>query len=307
MPAVKGQTSGNYVRSWTLAARPLTLTASATPVLIGTALAATQGPIDWLLFSLALVGAVLIQVGTNLADEYIDHRRTGGAAKFPAPHKVIQRGLLAPRAVLAGAVLSFAVSAAMGLYIVSQVGWPILLVGILSILAGYLHSSGPFPLGHWALGELTVFLFMGVVIVMASYFVQAQEITWPGFWSSLPIAFLVTAILQCNNLRDVDEDRSEGKHTLVTLLGARAGRWVYAVLVLGAYLVLVAAVLAGVTPKLAILGLAPLPWALSLVQRLWQATARPHFNAVLMGSARLHLATGLLIALGISLHSLLAR
>ncbi|MBI2166369.1 MAG: UbiA family prenyltransferase [Chloroflexi bacterium] len=186
------------IRSWALAARPLTLTASATPVLVGTALAATQGPIDWLLFSLALVGAVLIQAGTNLADEYIDHRRTGGAAKFPAPHKVIQRGLLAPRAVLAGAVLSFAVSAAMGLYIVSQVGWPILLVGILSILAGYLHSSGPFPLGHWALGELTVFLFMGVVIVMASYFVQAQEITWPGFWSSLPIAFLVTAILQCN-------------------------------------------------------------------------------------------------------------
>ena len=302
---MKSPSQINHLHRWVIAARPPTLTAAATPVLIGSALAAVAVDINWLLFVFAFTGAVLIQIGTNLADEYTDHRRSGGVAKFPAPHKVIQIGLLSERAVIAGTVLSFAISGSIGLYIVSQVGWPILLVGIFSMLAGYLHSSGPFPLGDRALGELTVFIFMGPLIVMASYYVQVQQVSWPVFWSSLPIAMLVTSILQCNNLRDEDEDRKEGKHTLVTILGTPAGHWIYVALLLGAYISLVSTVGASMTPTLALISLASLPWVLPLIRQIWQAKARPDFNRVLLGTVKLHLGAGLLMALGISIHAVL--
>jgi len=292
-----------HLQSWLLAARPLTLTASATPVLIGAALAAEKGPLDWSLFALAFCGAVLIQVGANLADEYTDHRRSGGVPKFPAPHKVIQRGLLSERAVLWGAHVSFALATAMGLYIVSEVGWPILVVGIFSLLAGYLHSSGPFPLGDRALGLPTVFVFMGPVIVMSSYYVQVQQVTWSLFWASAPIGLLVTAILQANDLRDLDEDRRSGKRTLTTILGAKVGRLAYLLLLDGAYLSLLAVARYGELPSPSLLAWLTFPWALSLVRRLEKAEARPALNEVMLGAARLHLATGLLMALGIALHA----
>lgn len=302
---MKPRSLRNDLHSWLLASRPITLSASAVPVLLGTALASLAVHVNWLLFSLAFTGAVLIQVGTNLADEYTDHRRGAGGVKFPAPHKVIQLGLLSERAVLRGAILCFAISSGMGLYIVSQVGWPILVAGVLSLLAGYLYSSGPLPLGKWGLGELTVFLFMGPLIVMASSYVQVRELTWPLFWASVPIGMLVTAILQCNNLRDLDEDRVEEKHTLVTLLGAPVGRWTYVALLLGAYVALGINVVTGVMPWPALIALGSLPWALLWTRRLWAARARPALNGVLVGTAKLHLGAGLLMALGVSLHTAL--
>lgn len=297
----------NDLRVWVLAARPVTLTASLVPVLLGTALVAEAVEIDWLLFTLAVLGAGAIQVGTNLADEYVDHRGSRASAKFPAPHKVIQRGLLSERAVLLGTALCFAAGAGMGLYIVSRAGWPILVAGIFSLLAGYLYSSGPFPLGKWGLGEVTVFVFMGPLIVMASYYVQVQELTWRLFWASVPIGLLVAAILQGNNLRDLDEDRAEGKHTLVTMFGARPGRWTYAALLVGAYVALAVNIGTRVMPPSSLIAMASLPWALLWVRRLWAAKARPDFNRVLVGTAKLHLVAGLLMALGVSLQVATSR
>ncbi|MBI4338362.1 MAG: 1,4-dihydroxy-2-naphthoate octaprenyltransferase [Chloroflexi bacterium] len=296
-----------YLRVWTLATRPVTLTAAAVPVLVGTALAARVAPLEWPLFVLAFLGSVLIQVGTNLTDEYTDHRARGGLPKYPAPHKVIARGLLSQRAVLWGTVTSFGLSTAMGLYIVSQVGWPILAVGVLSSMAGYLHSSGPFPLGHHLLGEITVFLFMGPLIVMSAYFVQTQQLTWEVFWASVPVAFLVTAILQCNNLRDREDDRAEGKRTFATLLPVAAGPWLYAWLVFLAYAVLVVDAMAGAVPWYALAALASMPLAFRQVRRLALARARPQFNQALEGTARLHMMAGLLLAAGIAADAILKR
>ncbi len=270
-------------------------------MLLGTSLAAVVVEINWLLFSLAFTGAVTIQVGTNLADEYTDHHSGKASAKFPAPHKVIQRSMLSERAVLLGTALCFAVSAGIGLYIVSRVGWPILVAGIFSLLAGYLYSSGPFPLGKWGLGEITVFLFMGPLIVMASYYVQVQDLTWGVFWASVPIGLLVTAILQANNLRDVEEDRAAGKYTFATIFGSSPGRWTYAALLVGAYMALAINVGTGVMPSLALVAMASLPWALFWVHRLWEAKARPDFSRVLEGTAKLHMGAGLLMALGVSM------
>ena len=189
----------------------------------------------------------------------------------------------------------------------SQVGWPILVAGVFSLLAGYLYSSGPFPLGKWGLGEVTVFMFMGPLIVMSSYYVQVQELTWRLFWASVPIGFLVTAILQCNNLRDLEEDRAEGKHTMVTIFGARPGRWTSAALLLGAYAALAINAGTRVMPPLVLIAMASLPWALIWVRRLWAAKARPDFNRVLVGTAKLHLVAGLLMALGVSLQVVTGR
>ena len=284
-----------------LAARPATLTASATPVLLGSALAAQVVHLEWVLFMLSLTGAVLIQIGTNLADEYTDHRKSGSSGKYPVPHKVIQRGLLTEQAVLVGMVVCFTLSTGIGLYIVSQVGWPILVVGVVSLLIGYVYSSGPFPLGNWALSEVIVFIFMGPVIVMASYYVQVQELTWPLFWASVPVGLLVVAILQVNNLRDIDEDRVEGKYTLASIFGQRRAQWMYAALVFGAYVALISCIVTGVLPALALMGLASLPWALVFVRRLLSAAERQMFNRILLGTARLHMSTGLLMSLGLAL------
>ena len=185
--------TSSTVRAWFWAVRPFSLGASAVPVSVGSALAAPNmaalgESLDWLLFAFALMGSVLIQVGTNLTDEYTDHRSGGVSAKYSAPHKVIQRGLLSERAVLLGIIATFGGGAALGLYIVSQVGWPILAVGAASVLAAYLYSAGPYPLGKLGLGEATVFLFMGPVMVMAAYYVQTGELSWAALWISLPVA-----------------------------------------------------------------------------------------------------------------------
>ena len=288
----------SYSRTWFWASRPFSLSAAAVPVLVGSALAAEDVRFNWLLFSFVLVGSIAIQIGTNLTDEYTDHRRGGG--KYPAPHKVLQRGLLSEREVLFGCILCFLIGIGMGLYIVSQVGWPILAVGLASVAVAVFYSAGPLPLGDIGVGEVTVFFFMGPLMVLASYYVQTETITWPVFWASLPVAFLVTAILQCNNLRDVDEDRRNGKRTFVTMIGPDAGRWVYAGMLAGSYVSLVATVATGLLPLPALTGLASLPWALAVLSRVWKGRERREMSMALVNTAKLHARAGVLFAAGLT-------
>ncbi|MEK9659744.1 MAG: 1,4-dihydroxy-2-naphthoate octaprenyltransferase [Chloroflexota bacterium] len=287
--------------SWFWAVRPFSLSASVTPVLVGTALAALDEPTRWGLFLLALTGSLAIQVGTNLTDEYADHRRHGGAGKLLAPHKVIQRGALSERAVLVGLLTAFGYGTVAGLVIVVAVGWPILAVGAASVAVAYLYAGGPRPLGTLGLGAPVVFVFMGPLMVMAAYYVQVPQITLAGLLASLPVAFIVTAILHLNDLRDMSEDAQVGKHSVPRWIGYRASRWVYAALVLGAYVVIAALPAAGVLPGWSLLGLAPLPWAVDAVRKLWRAAERPAMNRLMVRSAKLHGWTGVCLALGLTL------
>ncbi len=289
------------LQAWFWATRPFSLSASVAPVLVGSSLALSVRGMDWLLFALTLTASIAIQVGTNFTDEYSDHRHHGDMGqKFLAPHKVIQRGLLSERAVLAGMVAVFGYGTAAGLFIVSQTGWPILAIGFVSVVVAYLYSGGPKPIGTLGLGEPFVFLFMGPIMVMGSYYVQVELVTLTALLVSLPVAFIVTAVLHCNNLRDVTEDRAVGKLSLAGLIGPTPSLWAYAGLLAAAYGTVLALGASGSVTAWVLLGLLPAPWAYGAVRQLFAAGDQPAMNQVMVRSAKLHGWTGLMLATGLA-------
>ena len=225
----------NPLRLWALAARPRTLPAAVAPVLVGSSLALAQDEFHPLRFAAALVGSVFIQIGTNLANDYSDARRGADTEDRLGPVRVTAGGLLPPRRVLVGTYVAFGVAVAAGIYLAAVAGWELLVVGALSIAAGVLYTGGPRPYGYAGLGELFVFLFFGVVAVVGSYYVQAEELRWEAFALSLPVGLLAAAILVVNNVRDVDTDRRAGKRTLAVKLGRERARLLFAAVLLLAF------------------------------------------------------------------------
>lgn len=294
----------SQLMSWFWATRPFSLSASVAPVLVGSAHAAAVVRFDGPLFAIALTASMAIQIGTNLTDEYSDHRKHGGEGKLLAPHKVIQRGLLSEQAVLIGIIAVFGYGIVGGLVIVSQTGWPILAIGLASVAAAYLYAGGPFPLGNYGLGEPVVFVFMGPVMVMGAYYVQAQDLTWSAFVISLPVAFIVTAILHCNNLRDISEDQVVGKSSIAAAIGVQPSRWFYAALLGAAYASIAVAGVTGTVSAWALIGLAPAPFAFDAVRKLFVAEDRPAMNRIMVRSAKVHGWTGVALAAGLMTASL---
>ena len=211
----------SHLRLWLLAARPRTLPAAIAPVLVGTALAGSEGTFRVLPFVAALVGSVFIQIGTNLSNDYSDARRGADTEDRLGPVRVTAGGLMPPRRVLVGTYVAFGVAVAAGLYLAAVSGWQLLVVGAASILAGVLYTGGPRPYGYEGLGELFVFLFFGVVAVAGSYFVQTEELRWEAVALGVPVGLLAAAILVVNNVRDIDTDRRADKRTLAVKLGQR--------------------------------------------------------------------------------------
>ena len=281
---------------WFQAIRPFTLSAAVVPVLVGSTLAVESGAFHAFLFILVLIGSVLVQCGTNLTDEYADHDADTAQHKVQAPYKVIARGLLTPAAVLRGALTCFGLATLIGVYLVTQTGWPLAVVCLASVGVAYCYSAGPLPLGNVALGEPLVFVFMGPVMVLGSFYVQTQTLTWPAVWLSLPVACLVTAILIANNLRDANEDRHSGKMTLVHLWGRQPVALLYCALLLIAFASIAMLVLTrlGSWPWLAPLLI--LPQAIAVARKVWQSTERPDLHQAMRGTAQLHLRFGLLLS-----------
>src|SRR6195256_5725585 len=224
------------IRIWLMAARIRTLPAAIAPVLVGTALAGWQHIFHPLRFVAALVGAIFIQVGTNLSNDYSDARRGADAADRLGPFRVTAGGLVPPSQVLVATYVSFGVAVLAGVYLVVVAGWQLLLVGGASILAGVLYTGGPKPYGYEGLGEVFVFLFFGVVAVAGSYFVQVKHLSWEAFALAVPVGLLASAILVVNNVFDSDSDRRAGKRTLAVRLGRARTRTMFAAIVYLAYL-----------------------------------------------------------------------
>lgn len=219
---------------WIEAARPKTLTAAAAPVLIGIGLAVAAGGFRAAPALAALVGALLIQVGTNFANDYYDFVRGGDTAERVGPRRVTQAGLIEPAAVRAAMVVTFGAAIILGTYLIWVGGWPILIVGILSVLSGWAYTGGPFPLAYNGLGDVFVLVFFGPVAVAGTVWVQTLHFSHEAVVAGLGIGALATAILVANNLRDLPTDRAAGKRTLPVLLGRSVGRLEYTVLVVAA-------------------------------------------------------------------------
>ena len=287
---------------WYRAIRPFSLSAAVVPVLVGSTLATQYGVFDWFLFFLVLLGSLLVQCGTNLTDEYADHHPGRDTAhKVQAPYKVIALGLLTSAAVRRGAMTCFGLAALIGVYLVARTSWPLALICLASVGVAYGYSAGPLPLGNLGLGEALVFVFMGPVMVLGSFYVQVQKLSWAAVWLSLPVACLVTAILVANNLRDAEEDRHSGKRTLVALWGHQPVAWLFCLLVLVAFGTLPILALWGVVPWVGVLPflvLLPQSWRLTSLVR--HGTERPVLHQALRGTAQLHLRFGLLLALAVS-------
>ncbi len=222
-------------RLWLHAARPRTLPAAAAPVFIGAGLAALRGGFATLPVLAALGGALLIQIATNLANDYYDFVRGGDTDDRVGPVRVTQAGLVEPAAVKRAMALVLAAAFAVGIYLVSVGGWPVVWIGLASLVCAVAYTGGPFPLAYHGLGDVFVFVFFGLVAVGGTVWVQT--LTWPAeaLWAGAGVGALSTAILVVNNLRDIPTDRVAGKRTLAVRIGARASKAQYVgLLLLGA-------------------------------------------------------------------------
>jgi 1,4-dihydroxy-2-naphthoate octaprenyltransferase len=284
------------VRPWLAAARPRTLPAAIVPVVVGLALAARSGPIDVPVALVTLVAAVLIQVGTNLANDYYDFVAGADTSERLGPPRITQAGLAAPAVVRCAAFAVLAAAAVAGLVLVAVGGWPILLIGVASLLAAVAYTGGPWPLAYHGLGDVFVFVFFGVVAVNGTVWLQHGHVGWLSLLVSLPVGCLATAILVVNNLRDLPTDARAGKRTLAVRIGAAATRRQHACLVAAPFVV--AAGLAVMLGAPVLLVLVALPLAIGEVRALARRSGA-ELNASLAGTARLHLVFGVLFALGL--------
>ncbi len=295
-------------RIWWRLARPFSLTASIVPVLVGTAVAIAEGGFRSVqLFLAMLVASVLIQIATNMFNEYYDYRRGLDTPQTVGIAGAIVSGRVPPIAVFAAAISCFFVALMLGIFIVLNSSTSVLFWGMASALAGYSYTGGPLPIAYTPFGEATVGFFMGPVIVGLAAFIQTGALTPAALWASLPVGCLVAAILLANNIRDIVADTRAGRHTIPITLGRGAGIGIFALLLGGAYAGVIVAVLLRVLPVTALLPLATIPIPPRLV-RLFRGTEDPRtLNAGVRGAAALHGRFGVLLALGIALAPVLAR
>lgn len=287
-------------RAWLIASRPRTLPAAVAPVVVGTALAIHDGTFKPLAALAALLAALLIQIGSNFANDLGDYLRGTDARDRVGPTRVTTAGLLTPRQVESGMVVVFGLAALCGVYLIILGGWPILLVGVLSIAAAIAYTAGPLPFGYYGLGDLGTFVFFGLIAVGGTYYVQAHTLT-PAVWlGGVALGCLVTAILVVNNVRDADSDRAAGKRTLAVLLGRRGARIEYLVLLAIAYAVpLILWLALGYRPGV-LLAWLTLPLAYRQARAVFTILG-PALNRTLAGTAQLAVAYAVALAVGMLL------
>jgi 1,4-dihydroxy-2-naphthoate polyprenyltransferase len=233
-----------------------------------------------------------------MVNDYYDDQKGADTQDSLGPSGVIQQGLLKPRQVLTGGIALFLLGSAIGLYLTYISGPFILILGILSVAAGFFYTAGPAALAYIGLGELTAFMFMGPVMVLGTYYVQARTADVRVFLLSLPIAFLVSAILHANNLRDIEGDRSLGKRTLATLIGRTWGNREYYALLGAAYASVLLLVLARQAPIWTLLVFLTVPTALNNAQRAMTNVEPRALNLVIRRTANLHARFGQLMVVG---------
>ena len=286
------------VATWLAAARPKTLPAAVVPVAVGTACAEASGGVAWGPALAALAGALAIQIGTNFANDVFDAEKGADGPDRLGPVRAVSSGLVTAAAMKRAMIAAFAVATAFGVYLAWLGGWPVVAIGLASIVSGIAYTGGPWPLGYHGLGDVFVMVFFGFVAVCGTAYVQVGHVPCVALWAALPVGALATAILVVNNLRDREQDARAGKRTLAVRLGRRGALLEYVGLLAAAYAVPFGlAVSSG--RLLLLLPCATGPVAVARVRALAGAVTGPEYNACLAATGALMMAHGVLFAVAL--------
>jgi len=286
------------IKIWITASRPKTLWAAFSPVIIGTAMAYGEGKVHWLAAVLAAVGAILIQIGTNFSNDYYDYFRGADKKERLGPLRVTQAGLVKPETMKRATILVFSLAFASGIYLIYRGGWPVLIIGLLSILFGILYTAGPYPLGYNGLGDIFVLIFFGLVAVGGTYYVQALEINSLVLLAGLSPGLFSTAILTVNNLRDIASDKQAGKKTLAVRFGEDFARLEYLFSVLMACLIPIILFFITDSHLYALAASLVFLAAIPPIRIIYEQKPGKIFNQVLATTGRLLLLYSLLFSIG---------
>ncbi|MFC7372722.1 1,4-dihydroxy-2-naphthoate octaprenyltransferase [Fictibacillus iocasae] len=278
--------------------RPISLTASIIPVLFGTILASQWIDISYFVLFLTLLGAVSLQCGTNLVNDYFDHKKGADLPGSLSPSGVIDRGEMTPRQVYVTGLVFFAISIVSGLYLTALAGLEILYMGIPALLVGYFYTATRFALAYNGLGEIASGSMLGILAVVGSYFTQTHMMSFDVALAALPNAFLVMAILHGNNLRDLETDKKINKITIAGLIGKKWARFEYYFLMIGAYVALALLVAELLLPYWSLIAALTLPIAVKAINIVSSTWEPEKLNGVLGLTAMLHLSFGVLLCIG---------
>ncbi len=292
---------------WVRAVRPFAYSASLIPVALGGLWAFREGPIDWINFALAIIAGMLFHTGTNLINDYYDFKSGVDREGTLGSSGVLVAKLMPPRQILQGGIVAFILGCLLGFYLVSQAGWPILLLGIIGFLGGFFYTASPFSYKYQALGEIGVFIMMGVLMVLGGYLVQNRPFNWEVILFSLPIAFLVAAILHANDIRDITDDRAARIRTMAILMGRGSAGILYDVMIIAAYAVVALMVALQMLSPWALLVLLTLPLGVKNIKTIHQAQGEKPASLAMMdvATAQLHLSFGVLLCVGMLLARLM--
>jgi 1,4-dihydroxy-2-naphthoate octaprenyltransferase len=289
-------------------ARPFSFTASTVPVAVGGALAGVEGLFDWTLFLVSLVAGVLLHIGTNVTNEVYDVRKGVDTIVSPRASHAIVKGRITDREAYVLAVASFAVAFALGLYLVSVRGWPVVALGLAGLIGGYTYTAPPFQYKFSPYGIPLVFMLMGPLMVVGSFYVITGTVSWSALAISIPVGFLVAAILHGNEGRDISEDARAGARTFSVRMGRQAAHWLYIALVVGAYIALTGAVLANLLPTWTLLAILSLPLLVRQIRSAeFGASGQQRAIAMIdLQTAQLHAAFGYLMVVGLIIAAIAA-
>lgn len=291
----------SQIKKWLIAVRPFAYSASVIPVVLGTVLACLEGSFDLLLFALALLSSVLLHTGTNLVNDSFDFIKGVDTPTSFGSSKMITGGVLTSTQVHRAGILCFCLATLIGLFLVIKIGMTILILGILGILGGYCYTAKPFQYKYHALGDFFVFFLMGPLMVWGAYFVQTQTYRLYPLIFSLPVGFLVAAILVSNNIRDIEHDSRVGIKTLSTVLGFERAKWEYLLLVSGAFLVILVLVFSRLASPFLLCAFLAFPTAYKIMHHMMRTheDKADELATVDMQSAKLHLQVGGLMIAGL--------
>lgn len=284
---------------WVLASRPTTLAAGVAPVLVGSASAFRDSVAAVIPFVVILVCALAIQVGVNFANDLADAHKGADTEARIGPMRTVSSGLIRPAEMKLGIVVAFGVAALGGIYLTWYAGWVIAAIGVVSIIAALGYTGGPVPYGYYGLGEVFVFIFFGLVATAGTRYVYDMSVSSAAWTGGVVMGLLAAAILQANNIRDIDTDREARKWTVAVLIGRSYARKLFVVTLFLAYFTILFGSLTGLLPPMGVIALVGVPLGIPLVQTIYRTTEGPELISVLKGTAQLQILTAVMLSLGI--------